>query len=74
MLHLYGYAALGLTNRLVMAARKMKWPLCGELEAGTQRSRGGVFFLPAGEKTQKPYTKKKIDKRRAITFPPFALA
>lgn len=56
MLYLYGYVTLSLTNRLAMAARKMKGPLCGsEMEVGPLRSRGGVFFLPHGEKMPEFY-------------------
>ena len=39
----------------------MKCPYCGnEMELGKLRSRGGVFFLPDGEKTPKLYTQKQM--------------
>ena len=52
----------------------MKCPICGhEMELGKLRSRGGVFFLPNGEKTPKLYTQKEMAKHRAVSFPPFVL-
>lgn len=52
----------------------MKCPLCGtEMESGKLRSKGGVFFLPDGEKTPKLYTHREMEKHRAISFPPFVL-
>lgn len=52
----------------------MKCPICGhEMELGKLRSRGGVFFLPNGEKTPKLYTHKEMAKHRAVSFPPFVL-
>lgn len=50
----------------------MKCPFCdNEMETGTLRSRGGVFFLPDGENLPKLYTAKEMKKHRAIPFPPF---
>ena len=52
----------------------MKCPLCGnEMEFGKLRSKGGVFFLPDGEKTPNLYTQKEMAKHRAVAFPPFML-
>ena len=53
---------------------EMKCPLCGnEMELGKLRSKGGVFFLPDGEKMPKLYTQKEMAKHRAVSFPPFVL-
>ena len=52
----------------------MKCPYCGnDMEQGELRSRGGMFFLPEGEKTPKLYTKSQMKKNRAIYLPPHML-
>lgn len=46
-------------------------PYCGApLEEGTLRSKGGTYFLPAGQKTPGLYSKASMEKRRAILLPP----
>lgn len=48
-----------------------KCPYCGgNLEKGKLISRGGNFFLPDGEKTPTLFTKKSMNKSRAILLPP----
>ena len=50
----------------------MNCPFCGnEMESGKLRSKGGVFFLPDGEKMPKLYTQKEMNKHSAVLFPPF---
>lgn len=52
----------------------MKCPYCNnEMEIGKLRSKGGVFFLPDGEKMPKLYTQNEMAKHRAVSFPPFVL-
>lgn len=52
----------------------MKCPYCGnDMEIGKLRSKGGVFFLPDGERTPKLYTQKEMARHRAVSFPPFVL-
>lgn len=46
-------------------------PYCGgDLEEGTLRNRGGTFFLPSDAKIPLTYSKKAMEKRRAILLPP----
>ena len=41
----------------------MKCPCCNnEMEKGKLRSKGGVFFLPDGEKSPKLYTENEMKK------------
>jgi len=52
----------------------MKCPMCGnEMEFGKLISRGGVFFLPDGEKLPKLYSEKELSRHSAISFPPYLL-
>ena len=52
----------------------MKCPFCGqEMEQGKLRSRGGLFFLPEGEGLPKLYTRREMEKHRAVYLPPYAL-
>ncbi len=52
----------------------MKCPYCGkEMEKGTIRSRGGVYFLPDGETMPKLYSEREMSKHRAISLPPYLL-
>ena len=52
----------------------MKCPYCdAEMEQGELQSRGGVFFLPEGEAAPKLYTKKEMERHRAISLPPYLL-
>ena len=52
----------------------MNCPYCNnEMEIGKLRSKGGVFFLPDGEKMPKLYTQNEMAKHRAVSFPPFVL-
>lgn len=49
-------------------------PFCkGSLEKGELKSRGGVFFLPEGEKMPTWMVEPSLEKRRAISVPPFPL-
>lgn len=49
-------------------------PFCkGTLEKGELRSRGGVYFLPEGQKTPTWAIESSYEKRRAISVPPFPL-
>ena len=50
----------------------MKCPYCShEMEQGKLRSKGGVYFLPDGEKLPKLYTENEMKKRRAVHLPPY---
>ena len=44
-----------------------------EMEQGKLRSRGGLFFLPEGEGLPKLYTRREMEKHRAVYLPPYAL-
>lgn len=49
----------------------MKCPYCSrEMECGTLRSRGGIFFLPDGEASPLFYTDKAMAKHNAVKLPP----
>lgn len=50
----------------------MKCPCCSnEMEKGKLRSKGGVFFLPDGEKLPKLYTEKQMKKHNAVYLKPY---
>jgi len=50
----------------------MKCPCCNnEMEKGQLRSRGGVYFLPDGEKEPKLYTEREMKKHKAVHLPPY---
>ena len=50
----------------------MKCPCCNnEMEKGTLRSNGGVFFLPDGERLPKLYTEREMKKHNAVYLPPY---
>lgn len=50
----------------------MQCPICGnEMEKGELRSRGGVYFLPEGEKTPLLYTLGQMEKHNAIYLHPY---
>ncbi|MGB4589635.1 MAG: PF20097 family protein [Clostridiaceae bacterium] len=52
----------------------MLCPWCGkELEEGTFRSRGGNCFLPLHEKVPLTYLESSLEKRNAISLPPYPL-
>ena len=52
----------------------MNCPYCDrEMESGKLKSKGGVYFLPEGEKNPMLYTRGEMSKHRAISFPPFVL-
>lgn len=52
----------------------MRCPCCNaEMERGELRSRGGVFFLPEGETLPKLYTRRLMEKHRAVYLPPYML-
>ena len=49
-------------------------PFCeGVWEKGELKSRGGVYFLPEGEKMPALAIESSYEKRRAISVPPFPL-
>lgn len=48
------------------------WCSC-EMEKGELRSKGGVYYLPEGEKTPLLYTQWAMDQRRAVYLPPYML-
>ena len=49
----------------------MKCPYCSnDMEKGKLRSRGGMFFLPDGEKVPKLYTEREMKNHNAIDLPP----
>ena len=53
----------------------MKCPYCSnEMEKGELRSKGGVYYLPAGEKTPLLYTQREMKKRNAVYLPPYMTA
>jgi len=53
----------------------MKCPYCNnEMEKGELKSRGGVFFLPDGEKMPKLYTENQMKKHNAVYLPPYMTA
>jgi len=53
----------------------MKCPYCQrEMEKGQLRSRGGLYFLPDGEKAPKLYTEKEIKKHNAVYLPPYMMS
>ncbi len=46
-------------------------PYCGaEMTCGALHSRGGVYFLPEGEKAPALYTEASLDRRGAVPLPP----
>lgn len=48
-----------------------KCPYCGsEMDRGELKSRGGVYFLPDGEKRPRLYTEEEMKKRNAVYLPP----
>ncbi len=50
----------------------MRCPYCNsDMEKGQLKSKGGVFFLPDGEKSPKLYTKSQMMKHRAVYLPPY---
>ena len=52
----------------------MKCPYCSTaMEKGTLHSRGGVFFLPDGEKLPMLYTEQQMQKHNAVYLPPHQL-
>lgn len=49
----------------------MTCPFCHQImEHGRLRSKGGVFFLPDGEKVPKLYTDVEMKKRNVLSLPP----
>ena len=53
----------------------MKCPYCNnEMDKGELRSKGGVYFLPDGEKTPLLYTEREMKKRNAVYLPPYMTA
>ena len=53
----------------------MKCLYCNkEMEKGELRSRGGVYFLPDGEKIPLLYTEHEMKKRNAVYLPPYMLS
>lgn len=52
----------------------MECPYCHSgMECGEFHSKGGVYFLPDGERMPSLYTEKEMKKRNAIAFPPYIL-
>ena len=52
----------------------MKCPYCNnEMDKGELRSKGGVYFLPDGEKTPLLYTDREMKKHNAVYLPPYML-
>ena len=43
------------------------------MERGELRSKGGVYFLPEGEKIPLLYTEKQMRKRNAVYLPPYIM-
>ena len=41
------------------------------MDKGELRSRGGVYFLPNGEKIPLLYTEREMKKRNAVYLPPY---
>ena len=65
-------AATRRTKWIFVEVDDMRCPICDkEMEIGKLRSRGGVYFLPDGEKSPMLYTRKAMSKHRAILLPPF---
>lgn len=53
----------------------MKCPFCdNEMEKGELRSKGGVYYLPDGEKIPLLYTEREMKKRNAVYLPPYMTA
>ena len=53
----------------------MKCPYCNnEMEKGKLRSKGGVYFLPDGEKIPLLYTEHEMKKHNAVYLPPYMMA
>ena len=53
----------------------MRCPYCNnEMDKGTLRSKGGVYFLPDGEKVPLLYTEREMKKRNAVYLPPYMTA
>lgn len=47
----------------------MNCPFCGnEMGRGKLRSKGGMYFLPDGEKSPRLYSEKEMEKHNAIPF------
>ena len=52
----------------------MQCPCCRcEMQKGKLHSKGGVFFLPDGEKIPKLYTEGQMKKHNAVYLPPYQL-
>ena len=52
----------------------MNCPYCNnKMEKGALRSKGGVFFLPDGEKLPLLYTERQMEKRNAVYLPPYMI-
>lgn len=50
----------------------MKCPWCNnEMEKGRLINKGGLYFLPDGEKYPKLYTKREMEKHNAVYLPPY---
>ena len=50
----------------------MRCPYCDtEMERGKLHSRGGVYFLPDGEKHPQFYTEREMKKHNAVYLPPY---
>lgn len=59
-------------SSLTKECDRMRCPFCnGEMENGMLRSKGGVYFLPDGEKTPLLYTEREMKKRNAVYLPPY---
>ena len=57
---------------LTKASDCMKCPYCNnEMDKGELRSKGGVYFLPDGEKIPLLYTEREMKKRNAVYLPPY---
>lgn len=53
----------------------MKCPYCNnEMGKGELRSKGGVYFLPDGEKAPLLYTERELKRRNAVYLPPYMTA
>ena len=53
----------------------MRCPYCNsEMEKGEMRSKGGLYFLPDGEKTPLLYTQREMKKRNAVYLSPYMTA
>ena len=52
----------------------MTCPYCnGEMEKGELRHKGGLYFIPDGEETPLLYTKREMNKHKAVHFPMYSL-